>query len=168
MGVRHGIISTWDAQKHMARHISDVQGFEVLCSLKSDSSMGRAVPKFVKWGALGVAAVGAGRAGKRVEDSKLFFRKAAQGMNQEKPRMQLSGQSFVNAPHDPWVELADVSHVGARAGANLSTHMSACKMHQRFNILRRACREAKLELVGVKNRPVGIHTHAIFKQLLEQ
>ena len=89
-------------------------------------------------------------------------------MNEEKPRMQLSGQSFVNAPHDPWVELADVSHVGARAGAKLSTHMSACKMHQRFNILRRACKEAKLELVGVKNRPVGIHAHAIFKQLLEQ
>ena len=56
----------------MARHISDVQGFEVLCSLKSDSSMGRAGPKFVQWGALGVAAVGAGRAGKRVEDSKFF------------------------------------------------------------------------------------------------
>ena len=89
-------------------------------------------------------------------------------MSEEKPRTQLSGQSFVNAPHDPWVELADVSHVGARAGAKLSTHMSACKMHQRFNILRRACKEAKLELVGVKNRPVGIHTHAIFKQLLEQ
>ena len=140
----------------------------MLCSLKSDSSVGRAVPEFVEWGALGVAAVGTGRAGKRVEDRQFFVGKTAQGMNEEKPRMQITRQSFVNAAHDPWVELANACHVSARGGAKLSTHMSACKMHQRFTILRRACKEAKLELVGVKKRPVGIHAHAIFKQLLEQ
>ena len=117
MGVRQSVISTWDAQQHVVRHVINVQSFEVLCSLKSDSSMGWAVPEFVEWGAMGVAAVRASRAGKRVEDSEFFFRKAAQGMNEEKPRMQLTRQGLANAAHDPGVELAYVCHVCARAGA---------------------------------------------------
>ena len=72
MGVRQSVISTWDAQTYMVRHGINVQSFEVLCSLKSDSSMGWAVPEFVEWGAMGVAAVRASRAGKRVEDSEFF------------------------------------------------------------------------------------------------
>ena len=94
------------------------QGLEVLSPLKSDISMGRAVPEFVEWGAMGVAAVGASKAGKRVEERKFFLGKTAQGMNEEKPRMQIMRQSFVNAAHDPWVELANACHVCARAGAN--------------------------------------------------
>ena len=80
--------------------------------------MGRAVPEFVEWGAMGVAAVGASRAGKRVEDRKFFLGKTAQGMNEEKPRMQITRQSFVNAAHDPWVELANACYACERAGAN--------------------------------------------------
>ena len=81
----------------MVWHIINVQSFEVLSSLKSDSSMGRAMPELVEWGAMGVAAMGASRAGKWVEDRKFFFRKAAQGMDEEKPRMQIPRQGFVNA-----------------------------------------------------------------------
>ena len=79
--------------------------------------MGWAVPEFVEWGAMGVAAVRASRACKRVEDNKFFFPKAAQGMNEEKPRTQLTRQGLANAAHDPWVELAYVCHVCAPAGA---------------------------------------------------
>ena len=57
----------------MVWHIIDVQSFEVLSSLKSDSSMGRAKPELVERGAMGVAAMGAGRVGKGVEDGKFFF-----------------------------------------------------------------------------------------------
>ena len=82
--------------------------------------------------------------------------------------MQITRQGFVNAAHDPWVKLANVCHVGARAGTKLGAHMSASKMQQGFDILCRASEKAELELAGVKNRPVGIHTHAIFEKLLEQ
>ena len=112
MDVRHNVIYTWDA---MVRHVIDVQNFEVLSSFKFDSSMGRVVPEFVVWGAMGVAAMGASKAGKKIDDNEFFFRKTAQVMNEEKPRMQLTKQGFVNAAHDAWVELADVCRVCARA-----------------------------------------------------
>ena len=50
----------------------------------------------------------------------------------------------------------------------MSAHMSAGKMQQRFYILRRACKKAKLKLVRIENLPVVIHTHAVVKQLLQQ
>ena len=59
----------------------------MLSALKSNSSMGRATPEFVKRRAMGVATVGASRVGKRVKDGEFFFRKAAQSMCEEKPRM---------------------------------------------------------------------------------
>ena len=73
MSVRHGVMSAWDAKKHVMWHIVDVQGFEMLGALKSNSSMGRAMPELVERGAMGVAAMGAGRVGKGVEDGKFFF-----------------------------------------------------------------------------------------------
>ena len=57
-----------------------MQCSEVLSSLKPDSSMGGAVPELMEGGAMGVAAVGVSRSGKGFEDSKFFFREAAQGM----------------------------------------------------------------------------------------
>ena len=143
MDGRHNVIYTWDA---MVRHVIDVQNFEVLSSFKFDSSMGRVVPEFVVWGAMGVAAMGASKAGKKIDDNEFFFRKTAQVMNEEKPRMQLTKQGFVNAAHDAWVELADVCRVCARAGAKKSAHKNATKMYQRSNILHRACKKTKLEL----------------------
>ncbi len=94
-------------------HIVDVQCFEMLGSLKSDSSMGRAKPELVERCAMGVAALGAGRFSKGVEDGKFFFGKAAQGMYEEKPRMQFTWHGFGDSAHDPGVELANGSHVGA-------------------------------------------------------
>ena len=44
----------------MVGHIFDVQSFEMLGTLKSDSCMGRAKPELVERGAMGVAAMGAG------------------------------------------------------------------------------------------------------------
>ena len=68
-------------------HIIDVQGFEVFGALKSNSSMGRAMPEFVKRRAMGVATVGASRVGKRAEEGKLLFRETAKGMYKKQPRM---------------------------------------------------------------------------------
>ena len=56
-------------------HIVDVQCFEMLGALKSNSSMGRAMPEFVERRAMGVATVGASRVGKRVKDGKFFPQK---------------------------------------------------------------------------------------------
>ena len=149
-------------------HIVDVQCFEMLGALKSNSSVGRAMPELVERGAMGVAAMGAGRVDKGVEDGKFFFGKAAQGMCEEKPRMQFTRHGFGNSAHDPWVELANVSHVGASAGTKLCAHMSAGKMQQRFHKLHRACEKAELKLVRIKNGPVAIHTHAVVKKLQQQ
>ena len=121
----------------MVGHVIDVQSFEMLGTLKSDSCMGRAKPELGERGAMGVAAMGASRAGKGVEDRKFFFRKAAQGMCEEKPRMQFTRHGFGDSAHDPWVELANVSHVGASAGTKLCAHMGAGKMQQRFHNLHR-------------------------------
>ena len=82
-----------------------------------------------------------------VEDGKLFFGKAAQGMYDEKPRMQFTRPGFGDSAHDPWVELTNVSHVGASAGTNLCAHMGAGKMQQRFHNLHRACEKAELKLI---------------------
>ena len=73
MGIRRGIVSARDAKKHVTWHVVCVQGFKMLSALKSNSSMGRAMPELVERGAMGVAAVGAGRVGKGVEDGTFFF-----------------------------------------------------------------------------------------------
>ena len=88
-------------------------------------------------------------------------------MYEEKPRMQFSGHGFGNSAHDPRVEPANVCHVGARAGTKLSAHMGASKVHQRLHHLHRACKKAELQLIRIKNGPVGIHAHAVVKQLLQ-
>ena len=54
VSIRHGIIGTRYAQKHVMWHIVDVQCSEVLSSLKPDSSMGGAVPELMDGGAMGV------------------------------------------------------------------------------------------------------------------
>ena len=97
-----------------------------------------------------------------------FLRKDAQSMCEEKPRMQFSWHGFGDSAHDPGVELANVSHVGASTGTKLCAHMGAGKMQQRFHNLHRACEKAELKLVRIKNGPVAIHTHAVVKQLLQQ
>ena len=66
--VLQGIVSTWDAEEHVVGNIFDVQRLEVLGSLKSDSSMGRAMPELVEGSAMVVAAMWASRVGKRVEE----------------------------------------------------------------------------------------------------
>ncbi len=71
------------------RHTVNTEGFKVLSAFESDHSVGRAMPKLVKGCAMGMAAMGAGRAGKGVEERKLFFRDAAQGMNKEKSSRNL-------------------------------------------------------------------------------
>ena len=45
----------------------------MLSALECNSSMGRAMPELVERGTMGVAAMGAGRVGKRVEEGKLLF-----------------------------------------------------------------------------------------------
>ena len=82
--------------------------------------------------------------------------------------MQFSGHGFGDSAHDPGVEPANVSHVGASTGTKLCAHMGAGKMQQRFHNLHRACEKAELKLVRIKNGPVAIHTHAVVKQLLQQ
>ena len=75
--------------------------------------------------------------------------------------MQFSGHGFGNSAHDPWVELANLSHVGASAGTKFCAHMGAGKMHQRRYHLSWACEEVQLELVGIFNDPPRVHTHAV-------
>ena len=140
----------------------------MLSSVKSDSNMGRAKPELVERDAMGVAAMGASRAGKGGEDGKFFFIKAAQAMYEEKPRMRFTRHGFGDSAHDPWVELANVSHVGASAGTKLCAHMGAGKMHQRFQHLSWACEEVQLELVGIFNDPPSVHAHAVVMKLLKK
>ena len=83
MCIRHGVVSARDAKKHVVGHIVNGQGFEMFGALKSNCSMGRAMPELVERCALGMAAMGAGR-------------KTAKGMYEEKPRMQFSGHGCGN------------------------------------------------------------------------
>ena len=52
------------------RHTVNTEG-------KSNRSVGRAMPKLMKGRAMGMAAMGASRVSKGVEERKLFFREAA-------------------------------------------------------------------------------------------
>ena len=58
VGIRRGIVSAWEAKKHVTWHVVCVQGFKMLSALKSNSSMGRAMPELVERSAMGVATVG--------------------------------------------------------------------------------------------------------------
>ena len=58
-------------------HIVNAKGFEMLSALKPDCGMGRAMPKFVKRCALGMAAMWASRVGKRIEEGKLCLGETA-------------------------------------------------------------------------------------------
>ena len=168
MCIRHGVVSARDAKKNVVGHIVNGQGFEMFGALKSNCSLGRAMPELVERCALGMAAMGAGRVGKRVEDGKLLFRKTAKGKYEEQPRMQFSGHGFGNSAHDPRVELANVSHISASTGTELRAHMGTCKVHQRLRHLKRACKKIKLKLIRIEDGPVGVHTHAVVKQLLQE
>ena len=59
------------------RHTVNTEGFKVLSAFESNHSVGRAMPKLVKGCAMGMAAMGASRVGKWVEERKLFLGEAA-------------------------------------------------------------------------------------------
>ena len=73
MSIRHGVVGARDAEKHVVGHVVEEQGFEMFSALESNSSMGRAMPELVKRCAMGMAAMGAGRVGKRPEEGQLLF-----------------------------------------------------------------------------------------------
>ena len=54
-------------------HVVNAKGFEMLSALKPNCGMGRAMSKFVKGCALGMAAMWACRVGKRIEERKLLL-----------------------------------------------------------------------------------------------
>ena len=143
------------------RHTVNTEGFEVLSAFKSNHSVGRAMPKLMKGCAMGMAAMGASRVSKGVEERKLFFGEAAQGMNKEKSSMKLWWHGSRDFAHDPGVIPANVGHVCASTGAVLGSHMGAGKVHQWFQHLCRACEEIQRELVGIFNDPPSVHAHAI-------
>ena len=58
MLTRHGVVSARDAQEHGVGHTINALGFEVLSAFKSNSRVGRAMPKFMNGCAMGVATMG--------------------------------------------------------------------------------------------------------------
>ena len=77
MLIWHGIIGARYAKEQVVRNTVDTKGLKVLSAFKSYHSVGRAMPKLVKGCAMGMAAMGAGRVGKGVEERKLFLGETA-------------------------------------------------------------------------------------------
>ncbi len=75
----HGVVCARNAQEQVVGHIINAKGFEVLSAFKSNSRVGRAMPKLVCGCALGVATVGTSTVGKGIEEGKLFLQRRCQG-----------------------------------------------------------------------------------------
>ena len=64
MLIRGSIVTTWNAKQHEIRHIINGKVPKALGTLKTNRSMGRAVPRLMKGRAMRLAAVGTSRVSK--------------------------------------------------------------------------------------------------------